>query len=447
MKKKADKSIEKRYAIVFSLFISLVIFICWCANALLISKYYVSKKLNAIQKVYEKLDDVANEYGAESQEFRTVFEENSVTFNCDILVLDQDMNVIASNVVDETVAAGRLLGYFFDEEKNPEYTPRVVEKTDKYTMQLSTNFEEASDYLELWGVLSAGDPIVIRSAVSSIHDNAKLANILLAYIGIFAVIISFFLGKLVAKVVSKNAELELELEKRKEIDDMRNDFISNVSHELKTPIALIQGYAEGLTDCVNDDEESRNFYCEVIVDETNKMNKLVRNLLELNELEFGKNDTAHQKVNITELVSNCIQSFDMLIKQGDINMIFDRGSDVYVMTDEFKIEQVFNNYLSNAINHAKETENMKKTIRVLIAKIDKKKVRVSVFNSGDQIPDNAINYIWDKFYKVDKARTREYGGSGVGLSIVKACMETLNQKYGVVNCKDGVEFYFEIDSV
>ena len=435
-------SIQKKYAIVFSLLVTLVIVVCWCANALLLSKYYVSKKLNSIQNMYEQLDVASSEYGANSDEFKTIFESNTVTFNCDILVLDQDMNVLSANVMDEMVETERLLGYFFDSRKKQDQPPKIVEKTEKYTMQLANDPRDGLDYLELWGVLSAGNPIFIRAAVAGINDNAKLANILLAYISFFAVIISFFLCNIIAKTLSKNAELELELKKRTEIDEMRKEFLSNVSHELKTPIALIQGYAEGLQDCVNDDEESRDFYCEVIVDETAKMNKLVRNLLELNELEFGQDNVSIEEFDIVELVKNCIMSYDVLIKQHGINIEYDIPASACVRSDEFKIEQVFNNYLSNAINHA----DGEKIIKISITKEKDKKTRVTVFNTGNHIPDEAVVQIWDKFYKVDKARTREYGGSGVGLSIVKASMDALNQKYGVVNCTDGVEFWFEVDS-
>ena len=110
--------------------------------------------------------------------------------------------------------------------------------------------------------------------------------------------------------------------------------------------------------------------------------------------------------------------------------------------DEFKTEEVFMNYFSNALNHLGGE-------RVVDIKLtgEGKKVRISVFNSGTPIPEESLPHLWEKFYKVDKARTREYGGSGVGLSIVKAIMESMNQRYGVVNYENGVEFWFEMEQV
>ena len=486
-------SIEKKYAVVFSLLIAIVIVVCWCANALLLSHYYISRKAANIKVVYEQLDMMSSEYGIESEQFKTIFESNAGTFNCDILILDQDMSVIAANVMDESTVSEKLLGYFFAEKK--DVMPRIIAKTNAYTLQMTTNFSLGQDYIELWGVMSSGNPIVISSPVAGIHDNAKLANVLLAYIGIVVIIISYFIVKILSRKIIKpvlqmveisdkmakldfdtkyegddkneigllgqhmnkmsetlektiselktaNAELESELKKRTEVDDMRKEFISNVSHELKTPIALIQGYAEGLVDCVNDDEDSKNFYCEVIIDETSRMNRLVRSLLELNELEFGNNKLSIERFDIVELVKNCITASDMLIKQNDIEVSINAEGPTFVWSDEFRIEQVFNNYFSNAIHYA---SGEKKIIKVDIIKNDDK-VRVNVYNSGNQIPEEVLSHIWDKFYKADKARTREYGGSGVGLSIVKAAMDALNQKYGVVNCTDGVEFFFEADS-
>ena len=238
-----------------------------------------------------------------------------------------------------------------------------------------------------------------------------------------------------------NNELQKDIEKKEEIDVMRREFLSNVSHELKTPIALIQGYAEGLKECVNDDEESRDFYCDVIMDEANRMNNMVKKLLTLNQLEFGTEAVTLERFNLTALIRGVIQSSDILIKQKGATVIFQDTPEIYVWADELKIEDVVRNYLSNAWNHAAG----EKIIEVKVQKVNGK-ARVSVFNTGIPIPEESLDQIWVKFYKVDKARTREYGGSGIGLSIVKVIMESFNQPYGVKNYDNGVEFWFELES-
>ena len=221
---------------------------------------------------------------------------------------------------------------------------------------------------------------------------------------------------------------------------MRKEFLDNVTHELKTPIALIQGYAEGLNENISDDPESREFYCEVIMDEASKMNKLVKNLLTLNQLESGKDAPVMERFDIVSLIRGVLGSMHIMIEQKEATVIFEETEPVYVWADEFKIEEVVTNYTSNALNHLEGERKVE--IKVLQ---EEDCVKVTVFNTGTPIPEEDIPNLWNKFYKVDKARTREYGGSGIGLSIVKAIIESMNQKYGVCNYDNGVEFWFTLD--
>ena len=225
-----------------------------------------------------------------------------------------------------------------------------------------------------------------------------------------------------------------------QIDEMRKEFLSHVSHELKTPIALIQGYSEGLKDNILDDEESKEFYCDVIADEAKKMNRMVQKLLTLNQIEFGNNQVNMERFDITEMIRNMVESSKILVEKQGVTIIFDEP-EMHVWADEFMIEEVVNNYLSNARNHVTDGG----IIKVSYCQ-NGNNLRVKVFNTGNHIPQEDIDKLWVKFYKVDKARTREYGGSGIGLSIVEATMKAHGRDYGVDNVEGGVEFYFEVES-
>jgi signal transduction histidine kinase len=148
-----------------------------------------------------------------------------------------------------------------------------------------------------------------------------------------------------------------------------------------------------------------------------------------------------ERFDIVDMVRNYLKSAELLAQKKDVTVRFDDYDPIFVWGDEFKIEEVLQNYYSNALNHI----DGEKVIEVKLQKKDNH-VRVSVFNTGKPIPEESIGHIWDKFYKVDKARTREYGGSGVGLSIVRAIMEGMHQAYGVNNYDNGVEFYFELET-
>jgi signal transduction histidine kinase len=243
----------------------------------------------------------------------------------------------------------------------------------------------------------------------------------------------------ISELKTANNELRRDIEQKEKLDEMRKEFLSNVSHELKTPLALIQGYAEGLKDGISDDPESKEFYCEVIVDEAQKMNTMVRKLLTLNEMEFGQKNISMERFNVSELIEGVAQSHMLLINQKEGKLRIKVKNPLYVWSDELKIEEVLTNYISNACNHLDGE-------RIIEIKAEEKdqKVRISVFNTGKQIPEEDMERIWDKFYKVDKAHTRAYGGSGIGLSIVKAAMESVNGTYGVKNYINGVEFWIEL---
>ena len=180
---------------------------------------------------------------------------------------------------------------------------------------------------------------------------------------------------------------------------MRKEFLSNVSHELKTPIALVQGYAEGLQECINDDAESRNFYCEVIIDEASKMNQMVKNLLALNELEFGNEVVTMEHFDLTAMIHNILQSAQILFEQKQVRLVFEEQEAIYVWANEYKLQEVFHNYISNALNHV----DGEKIIKVTIQR-QKEQVRVGVFNTGNPIPKQDIEKIWDK---IGRASCRE----------------------------------------
>ncbi len=336
--------------------------------------------------------------------------------------------------------------------------------------------------------------ILLRSNFESIEEGVAIANDFLAYIGVLAVVIGSIamliiskrftkpilelsgiakrisdldfevkykvetkdeigeLGKSINSLSDKlestitelkqaNNELMTDIQKKTEIDEMRKEFLSNVSHELKTPISLIQGYAEGLKENINDDPESRDFYCEVIIDEADKMNTMVKKLLNLNEIEFGNNQINFVRFDIVTLIRSVVSASEILFRQKEVMLHFDQTEPVYVWADEYMVEQVVTNYINNALNHV----SGQKIIEIKLIPRDGR-VRVAIFNTGDNIPEEDLDKIWIKFYKVDKARTREYGGNGIGLSIVKAIMNSLNQEYGVINRPVGVEFWFELDT-
>ncbi|MBB6697671.1 sensor histidine kinase [Clostridium algidicarnis] len=253
-----------------------------------------------------------------------------------------------------------------------------------------------------------------------------------------------------------NNKLKDDIEKEKRIENMRKDFIANVSHELKTPISLIEGYAEGLKDNIAK-EDQKDFYVDVIIDEAHNMESLLNDMLDLSQLESGSFNLHIDSFNIKPLINHALKKFKGLMETKNINVAVD-VSDNLVIGDKIRIEQVLNNFISNAIKNTIEKGSISICSRIeqkpYNSNIDndyktKDYLFVEVFNTNSNIPKEELNNIWDKFYKIDKSRDRSKGGTGLGLNIVKNILEKHNSVYGAFNKLDGVCFYFslEIDSM
>lgn len=242
-----------------------------------------------------------------------------------------------------------------------------------------------------------------------------------------------------------NEKLTEDIHQKERLDIMRQEFVANVSHELKTPIAIISGYAEGLTSGIAESKEDRDYYCEVIMDETNKMNKIVRQLLNLSSIEKGNEVVDIITMNLYDVVSGSVNSLSTMAQEKGVNIDVDIDKNITIESDEIKVEEIVRNYVTNALNHVDEN----KLIKVYTEDINNNIIRLCVYNSGANLSEENLKLIWEKFYKVDKAHTRAYGGSGLGLSIVKSIADQLKTKCGAYNIpatnskKQGICFYFD----
>ncbi len=253
-----------------------------------------------------------------------------------------------------------------------------------------------------------------------------------------------------------NEKLKQDIEKERELERMRKDFIAGVSHELKTPISLIEGYAEGLKDNIAQGE-ARDFYIDVIIDEAQKMGTLVSDMLDLSQLESGNFKLHYEEFSIDELINSLLKKYSTFIKEKNISLNADIDEKIIVLGDSFRIEQVLVNFISNALRHtpangklAIYTKSIEKTdYKNILPEYYKSKnlIFIEIENSGEKIPEEEMKSIWDKFYKIDKSRSRTLGGTGLGLAIVSNILKLHNSIYGVRNTDLGVKFYFSLEKL
>ena len=482
-------SIKRQMMTVFVGLILFMIVVFMIVNGSFLEKYYISNKKSEFIKAYTMVQEGVENGTIDSETPEKDLGRFTEKNNISIAVIDSEYNVVYTNVREKQMMVVQLFGYLYDKSHQ-----EVLEKTDSYDICKSVDPQNNTEYLTMWGNFDNGDIFIMRSPLESIRSAVTIFNRFIGVVGGCVILVSVLLAwyfskritepimelatlsqkmadldfdakytsggsneigvlgenfnrmserleKTISNLKEANYKLQKDIEQKEKRENMRSEFLGNVSHELKTPIALIQGYAEGLKECINDDAESRDFYCEVIMDEAAKMNNMVKKLLTLNHLESGKDAIVFERFDLTKLVRTVVHSAELLADQKGAKILFEETESHYVWADEFKTEEVVTNFVSNAINHV----DFDKVIEIKMKK-ENGKVHTSVFNTGVPIPEADIDKIWIKFYKVDKARTREYGGSGIGLSIVKAIMDSMHQKFGVKNYDNGVEFWFELDA-
>lgn len=492
--KNALKSVRVKLFITLSFVILLIIAFLILVNNFVFGQFYIYSKTKALKSVYE----VVNNYYINSQniDLEIQLERIAINNNFDILIKnDQNVNVYTSNK-DFFSTLGQM------NEMTSRFNANLgemIEKEEDFTIKKIKDNKNDITYILLSATLDNDYLLYIRIPITSIQESVKISNNFLYLMAGFAILIAAVivsyvsrkfgdpitelndiarkmsnldfshryritdtedeinnlgksinvmsdkLEKTIKQLRNTNIELEKDIEEKSQIDEMRKSFISDVSHELKTPIALIQGYSEGLLENVNTDEESRKFYAEVILDETNKMDRLVKQLLELMKLEYGKREFEDKPFNMVELEKEVVIKSQVMLEEKEVQIKLKTVDEINVLADDFYIEQVMSNYLTNAIKHVKAV-NGEKYIQVEnVVNVDKNKVRVKVFNTGDNIAEEDIARIWNRFYKIDESRNRENGGTGIGLSFVKAIMSNYGNVYGVINKENGVEFYLELD--
>ena len=506
MIKKFSHSLRVKITLIILLLISILLLSIGILNNYGLTWYYQNEKVSEIHEAYLKLDNEVKKLSEDGQTIIGESEDNGSVVNERVsnIILDYSNKhnitiALVDSMTNKAIYSSQREGDMFLDRIQEGFIGNknikkkdILYKSDNYTIILH-NTQKNSSFIEGFGYCSDNQTIVIMSTpVAGLKESVNISNKFLIYVAIIGfiitVIITFLITKMITspilqlaeisnkmgkldftaryegkrsdeiqtlgqnmnymsdrlkKAISKlqeaNEVLKEDIKRKEAIDEMRKDFIANVSHELKTPIALIQGYAEGLNEGLCEDEESRKYYTEVIMDESEKMNKMVKQLLTLSSLESGNSILHKENFNMTSLTDSVLSSISILIGEKNVKVDFDTSRDVFLYADEFKIEEVVTNYISNAIHHVNDNG----TIKIDVSE-DERNVYFSVYNTGNKIPEKDLSNVWEKFFKVDKAHSRSYGGSGIGLSIVKAIVEAHGGAVKVVNKSDGVEFSFKI---
>lgn len=483
------KSIWIKLFSIITIFALIIVGISWLINIKYLESFYIKNKEESLIKYGQEIKKTfANDSGDIDIELKLQKIEKSI--NGDIMIFSPKGELKYNSSTRKQL--GRISG---GENENFPFTDEdhKVLVEGKTIIKRYLHPHLGIEFLALGLILPNQDFLMIEISIADINESVDIANDFYVYI----VIASLLIGTIVAFLISKwftkpiiklnnvaksmsdlnfdkryevktndeigelgksinylserlsttifdlnqaNEKLKEDIERERKIDIMRKEFISSVSHELKTPIALVQGYAEGLNDNIASNIEDRSFYCEVIIDETEKMNKLVKDLLNLSQIESGHISLDVEKFDLIDMVEGVVNKYAPILNEKEISLSINKEINIAVVSGDVpRIEQVLVNFINNALNHI----NSKRLLSINISSSDDR-VKVGIFNTGSNIEKDEIEKIWQSFYKVDKARTRKYGGTGLGLSIVKGILDLHNSNYGVINRDDGVEFWFDM---
>ncbi|AGX44203.1 HAMP domain-containing sensor histidine kinase [Clostridium saccharobutylicum] len=466
------KTIKTKLFFIFTIFMVALVACGIFLNSIFLESYYIYKNKNTLALINKK---ISSEYINDKENSYENIDMVESIDNVNTVITDNDMNIEYNSGRQKRTDNN-------DKHLSKEIKQYILDNESKLSKKEIYYIEDKNkaqtNKLVFISKMSNGGYVILRKPIKNIHDSVVIANefymfsalIVILIGGIFILIFSKRVTKPIVEMsnVAENI-CNLEFDRRVEINskdeigklgesinkiseklcvsinELKNDverrkqLVRDMSHELKTPLGIIKGYAEGLKYGVVDDKEKVDKYCSVLVEECDRMDKLVRELLEHSAMESGNVEMNITCFEIREFISKVVQRFDSIFTEKKITFDLLCINDCLVKADRNMIEKAVNNFITNAINHI----GGRKLIQLIVEEKENK-VEISVFNTGNHIPDKDIGRVWDVYYKVDKSRTREYGGHGIGLSIVKLIAELHNGATKVKNVDEGVIFSIEV---
>ncbi|MFA6628027.1 MAG: HAMP domain-containing sensor histidine kinase [Bacilli bacterium] len=452
------------------------------ANTLLLEPYYISKQGNTLKEHFQTINAI------DSLNYQTsfnTFASIETSSNVDILILDTNEILIYGS-------RNYLQNPFNTLPRPPLEITKTIFTSEAYDVLIGNDSSINKNFIILSGTLDNDYHLELRTPLESIRTNIIITNKFLIYIGtvilLLAMALTYILSNNVAKPIrnindvtkkmknldfstnlsitskdeigelSKNINnlaeslsntihdlyennkiLKKEMLANKMMATKRRELLNNVSHELKTPLSLIQGYAEGLSLNMTKSKSKSDFYCSVIMEETLKMTSLVEELLELDQSEFGEHKNKFCVFEVNAFVQKICDKYSKTIEDSSITFSLQKIDNINVYYNIVLAERVLSNYLSNAICYV----DQKKTISISIKDLEKT-IRIEIYNTCDPLDNSTLEKLWDSFFKADSSRTRSNGGHGLGLSIVKAIQVSLGFEYGCKSVESGIIFWFDM---
>lgn len=444
--------------------------------AVLIKPYYRNDRIKTIDTISNTIEQTLLKDNVTEKDIDSTAKLVVGNNACTIIYNENGKEIYSSDSLGQLCVFDKTINVNDDKfiiQDNPSKIIDIIKNQNPYTLNLQSEIADID--MILYGKQFknnlANYYLIINTPLEPIESYIDFIMNQYLYIAIFIIIISvvvaFFLAKRISSPIIKmkneanklaDGDYDVKFEsnsfseindlattlddatgKLSQINDLRKDLVANVSHDIKTPLTIIQTYAEMIKDISGDNPEKRNEHLDVIINETEYLNKLVTDMSELSKLQSGIIEVKKDNFDLKECTNKVIELLKQVLNEKGITLKLNLD-DCVIYADEIKMSQVIYNFLSNAIKHS--NDNSEITINIIDSE---NSVRLEVIDNGEGISEESLPYIWDRYYKVDKNFNRTVNSTGLGLAIAKAILEAHNAKYGVESKVNvGSKFYFEL---
>ena len=466
MKRDKKGSLTRELAVILVGLVAGTIMLCWFINTSFLEKYYMLNKQDSLIDGYDVINGASETGELNSSGFDVTFDNLCANGNIAVMIISSNRAIVRSSVNDNQVILMEFMNILFGDDRSQT---EILQRSDNYVIQKQTDTRLSSEYMVLYGTLSNGNLILMRTAVESIRESAKISNQFLVYVGVLAIaisaIVTVFVSKRIttpiseltdiskrmteldfdAKYVSKghrkneidelgehfnrlscalestiselksaNNELKQDIEKKTEIDEMRKEFLSNVSHELKTPMTSMKVLADSLLEQENVPVEMYQEFMGDIAKEIDRENKIITDLLSLVKMDKKGQTLNIESMNINNLLEQILKRLRPIAQQKNVEIVMESFRPVTAEIDETKFSLAISNLVENAIKYNRDNGWVHVSLNA-----DHKFFYIKVEDSGIGIPEEDQAYIFERFYRVDKSHSREIGGTGLGLAIAR----------------------------
>lgn len=460
------KSLKFKIWLYFAIFAVVLMAILWFLQIIFLETYYEDMKT---KEIIRAANSIAGEYGQLDIE-----KMKEYSYKDDMYIhLESD-----SGIVIYTASSAYVRPSIISGQRDIEVVKRLLKSSRSGTVSFTINDRPGNVKTLVYGKLirdNEGNNIYLSifAPLSPVESTVEILANQLIIITVISLILAFSLSFFISRNLTKplvkitdsasllargNYGVKFEGGQYSEIirladtlnytskelaksDELKKDLIANVSHDLRTPLTMVKSYAEMIRDLSGDNPEKRNSHLQVIIDEADRLNQLVSDLLTLSKMQSGVSLLEIQEFNLAEAARSVLSSYQILKETGEYSFICSFDDIVTVKGDPGRIKQVLSNLLNNAVRY----DNRGKEITLSITDC-KDRVRCEVKDRGEGIPDEELEHIWERYYKVSGNRGRSSGGgSGLGLAIVKEILTLHGARFGVESkVGSGSNFWFEL---